>query len=277
MLAAHVAAAYASLVTQLDDESTDGNQLGWRFLEKMIQLPVVVPRPSPDQAAHYITDLLPPESDRAAPQPDTRATASAADDATRPSEAESESSEQPTPSTSIDLGPSEKPRESAHEEGFGRIGSIESSISVRRERIARNLASEPAFHEACKWSAENLVPDLNPRQLKRLLAMIELHSLIANRLGYLDFDDSKVLARQLQEIGVLAALQVRWPHLVDRLLAPPPEDPHGRLLVEQILEEPEGRPAADYPWLKKDLCDFLIEHSEAVDTMVRLTTLEPST
>jgi hypothetical protein len=85
------------------------------------------------------------------------------------------------------------------------------------------------------------------------------------------------LEQQLRHIGVLAALNVRWPHLVDRLLSPPVENPTEPLVIEQFVagNGSDPRPAS-FDWLPLDLRDFLEAHREALDIVVRLTNLEPA-
>ena len=288
VLAAHVAAAYESLVKAIGqetgDEAADGGQLGcgqlgWRFLEKMIHLPVVVPRPTREQAARYLTELLPPVGGREAhlstastappDEPVATLTPGSPAEATR---------------RHVSLEPTETLKRNSAQAKLDERELMRGSASNRahsapiRERRARELAQEPAFHAACRWSAENLVPELNPRRLKRLLAMIQLHALIANRLGYLSAGASEQLEEQLKHIGVLAALNVRWPHIVDRLLGPSVEDPSGPLVVQQFMarDRPDSRGSASFAWLTDDLQSFLDEHREALDMVVRLTTLEPA-
>jgi hypothetical protein len=248
----------------------------------MIQLPVVVPRPSPDQAARYLTELLPPVA-RTGNGSTASATPLGQPAAAPGTPSAPEPSREPVAPQPIGAPHTERDErlEELAKRELGKSGGVEGGSSApRRELLARNLASEPAFHAACRWSAENLVPELNPRRLKRLLAMIELQALIANRLGYLNVDESGKLEEQLCHVGVFAALNVRWPHVVDRLLAPRGDDPHGPLMIELLRATESGDrdggsgtpPGCEVP---TDLRDFLATHTEALEMVVRLTTLEP--
>ena len=242
-----------------------------------------MPRPSRDQAARYLTELLPPVADRA----ENGSTASVTALGERATPPETHSAREPSRGqvSSLAIGASherdERLKELTKRELGKGVGVDGGSSAPQREVFARNLASEPAFHNACRWSAETLVHELNPRRLKRLLAMIELQALIANRLGYLSVDESERLEGQLRNVGVFAALNVRWPHVVDRLLAPSADDPHGSLMVERVLATEnggrDGEPATqvDCEWLPADLRGFLETHAEALEMVVRMTTLEP--
>lgn len=251
VLAAHVASAYRELA--------DGDeQLGWRFLEKMVQVPVSVPRPTRKQASAFITDLLPPVDEHPHPLSATDAPRPPTTIAPKsPSRAAEPPSDRP-PAISIPDDPAEpRPQPAAP--------------SASQERFARTLASDPAFHEACVWAAENLVPSRNPRQLKRLLVMTEVYALVANRLGYLDLYEPAELTRQLREIGVLAALNVRWPHVIDRLLAPAGNEAHDTLVLDDLPLD-GSRP----DWLPTDLQQFIEHHRDALGMASRLTTLQPA-
>lgn len=63
MVAAHVQVAYKELVETLKKDGFPGqwSTLGWRFLEKIVQLPLSLPSPNPDdrkQVAGYVDSLL---------------------------------------------------------------------------------------------------------------------------------------------------------------------------------------------------------------------------
>src|SRR5262249_51981494 len=62
MVAAHIEAAYASLVHQLAEAGSTvvtGPGLGWRFLEKIVQLPLALPAMEPEMTVPFIESLLP--------------------------------------------------------------------------------------------------------------------------------------------------------------------------------------------------------------------------
>lgn len=156
-----------------------------------------------------------------------------------------------------------------------------------RERLARNLASEQAYHDACEWAAKNLLTELNPRRLKRLLAMIQLYALIGNRLGYLSTNDPQVLTGQLRHVGVLAALNIRWPHLVDNLLAPESGDPDAPLVIERLqhLRTDAHDSPSDHEYVlppgrrdqfPEELLKFTSKHRDALDMIKQLMTLRPA-
>lgn len=299
VLAAYIASVYDKVGAFQDESAPDrAQQFGWLFLEKMVQLPVVVPRPTPQQAASYLTDLLPP-----VPHPSTPESADPGTDSTprdRPalmSQQQSPVAEQPAAVSSPDAAQRRGGVDESDTLDLLR-GGVAMSVSplAARERLARNLASEKAYHDACEWAAKNLLTELNPRKLKRLLAMIQLYALIGNRLGYLSTSDPQVLTSQLRHVGVLAALNIRWPHLVDNLLAPESGDPDAPLVIEQLQQlrsdapsrrdrsrsrpghphHPRRAPAGRRDQFPEELLRFTSKHRDALDMIKQLMTLRPA-
>lgn len=240
VLAAHVACTYDKLLEALGEtsEPVGANSLGWRFLEKMVQLPVNVPRPRPEAAAVYLARLL-PLPDGEASEPAAEPAAQVASITTGPPRASRSAgmiAESPVERMAAEdrarretgsLGDDARPYE------FDIDARPAGSAAAQIEAFALRLGSDPSFREAC-CRAVDLLPTTNPRQLKRLLALIQLYALIANRLGYLEHGDRSRLRRDLDQIAVLAALNVRWPQLADWLLGPRPDDPAGPLVIERL-------------------------------------------
>jgi hypothetical protein len=56
LVAAQIHVAYEKLFQRLDDGT--GTDLGWKFLEKMVQLPIALPEPQQQQVAQYVDSLL---------------------------------------------------------------------------------------------------------------------------------------------------------------------------------------------------------------------------
>ena len=57
MVAAHVEAAYGNLAQRLEQHG-DTFELGWRFLEKIVQLPLTLPALEPERAAGFAESLF---------------------------------------------------------------------------------------------------------------------------------------------------------------------------------------------------------------------------
>ena len=55
LVAAQIHVAYEKLFDELDDH---GDDLGWRFLEKMVQLPLSLPEPQPLQVERFLDSIL---------------------------------------------------------------------------------------------------------------------------------------------------------------------------------------------------------------------------
>ena len=61
MIAAHIEAAYSGLMDKLPDVGLPNNQvadLGWRFLEKIVQLPLTLPAIEASQRVNYFESLF---------------------------------------------------------------------------------------------------------------------------------------------------------------------------------------------------------------------------
>lgn len=70
-VAAHIEAAHPELVTAHRDGRLPGDwsSLGWRFLDKIVQLPLTLPNPRPEHVRTYVDSLLWHRADEAAGEP----------------------------------------------------------------------------------------------------------------------------------------------------------------------------------------------------------------
>src|SRR5690606_35004834 len=95
-------------------------------------------------------------------------------------------------------------------------GSSASVTTGTTERLAQDLATQPAVHDACTWAAHTLIPAFNPRQVKRLISLVHLYSLIALRLGYISANESdEELSVRLHPPKGLAAADERCPQVLE--------------------------------------------------------------
>ena len=72
MVAAHVEAAYGNLAQRLE-QSGAAFDLGWRFLEKIVQLPLTLPALEPDRATGFAESLFGRDQPEAGPEADAAA------------------------------------------------------------------------------------------------------------------------------------------------------------------------------------------------------------
>jgi peptidoglycan hydrolase-like protein with peptidoglycan-binding domain len=258
VVAAHVEVAYQALVTNLktDDVPSDWSTLGWRFLEKIVQLPLSLPLPEGrDQLKSYFDSLLraPPASSR---QQDSRV---------RGPESPRASGDSPrvaAPSPSPPTAPPQTPatqqgRESATAYSPQLVDRIEDAIR-RREPAAQELpqAAREAQAEvlgerrsglmretveaanrvfADLYSDANarhaidrgaaLLGSQNPREIKRFVNLFRFYTFIVEqRRLHAPVDGKGAAAPDPLQIAKLAALAIRWPQLLNALGRPVAKD-----------------------------------------------------
>ncbi|WP_406438547.1 P-loop NTPase fold protein [Streptomyces sp. NBC_01613] len=241
-VAAHVEVAYQDLVKAQRDGrlAGDWSTLGWRFLEKIVQLPLSIPPPrGADELAGYLRSLVttgvPPTADapRATaasrsqggrdgaegatvpPVPsarqtpaDSRASGWALD---RPDPADVDAVERdlrarrPTPDTlrSVALA--------AQFEVLGLPEPLCPAALAAADRVISDLYSDVDAHAALA----DLLPVLdsrNPREIKRFVNLFRFYSFIAERQRLLGAP-----MPEQEQIAKLAAFAIRWPHVISML------------------------------------------------------------
>ncbi|MFI6388077.1 P-loop NTPase fold protein [Nonomuraea sp. NPDC050547] len=212
VVAAHVGLAYRELMGTLPDERT--YRLGWRFLEKIVQLPLSVP--SLDEGApDYIKEVLGLRSSAplAQPVPEPRAElVDRLETAIRSLSPTIETLDQAARSAQAAAGPSE-------------------AASLAAARAADRVFDELYSDERACRAVETALPALNltnPREVKRYLNVFRFYSFITYR---------RHLAGQPHHgdecVAKVAALTIRWPHLLWALA----QEAHPGATVLERLEE----------------------------------------
>ncbi|MFI6907486.1 P-loop NTPase fold protein [Nonomuraea sp. NPDC050394] len=212
VVAAHVGLAYRELMGTLPDERT--NRLGWRFLEKIVQLPLSVP--SLDEGApDYIKEVLGLRSSAPLAQPVPEPGADLVDrleTAIRSLSPTIETLDQAARSARAAAGPSE-------------------AASLAAARAADRVFDELYSDERACRAVETALPALNltnPREVKRYLNVFRFYSFITYR---------RHLAGQPHHgdecVAKVAALTIRWPHLLWALA----QEAHPGATVLERLEE----------------------------------------
>ncbi|WP_157244485.1 KAP family P-loop NTPase fold protein [Nonomuraea typhae] len=212
VVAAHVGLAYRELVGALPDECAA--RLGWRFLEKIVQLPLSVPSLD-DGVPEYVREVLgvgtPARRERSEAPPEPRAElVDRLENAIR------------------DLSPTIETLDQAARSAQAGLGADAWEAAARAaDRIFDELYSD---ERACR-ALETALPALNltnPREVKRYLNVFRFYSFITYRrhlAGEPHHGDACV--------AKVAALTVRWPHLLWALA----REAHPGATVLERLEE----------------------------------------
>jgi hypothetical protein len=192
VVAAHIQVAYNPLTQALD--TPDEPPLGWRFLEKMVQLPLSLPPPEPVQVERYLDSLLGPAQNETEP------------DAEQLTEFERRlREEQP----SFDDLPNAALQ--ASQEITGREQTVipssfaRSVLSVVGDRFTDNDEEVRAVVGAQVVHFSN-----NPREIKRLLNVFRFYAFIQVSRGL-----AGLSIPTLEQVAKLAVLAVRWPNLLE--------------------------------------------------------------
>ena len=227
LIAAQIHAAYESLFKHLGG---DGQEIGWRFLEKMIQLPLSLPVPSEPQLTHYVDRLT------------GRTSSEATSDGGAPPAGLKEVEEVQELLRTAD-------------DGTGSISGLADAVELVRTSDELGLPpddrvlAEAALHEfdmrfdgdGAREIILRFVNDLsgNPREIKRFVNVFRFYAYI----------DLQRQIRNLPPIGIdgaakLARLAVGWPSLLSMLTEPSAAD-DARTVLACLEEAPD-----DAAWTK---------------------------
>jgi peptidoglycan hydrolase-like protein with peptidoglycan-binding domain len=237
VVAAHIETAHRELVTKLETyDGTGGwSQLGWRFLEKIVQLPLALPPPRPGLAESYVRSMF---GRPAAGRPDRRAAVAAELAEVRRRDA--------TPA----LGALPAERRAVEQRLRARGADVETARVVAEEvaiqRFAETFSDEDDDVRAAIVAEALAMPHRNPREIKRLVNLFRFYALIVNERRVLV--DAPSQEEVFAQVARLAALTSRWPHLLAALGAPLPSEEAGGavVLVVERLEEAASGPDAGW-------------------------------
>jgi peptidoglycan hydrolase-like protein with peptidoglycan-binding domain len=252
LVAAHIEVTYKDLVAALKQDRTRGewSTLGWRFLEKIVQLPLSLP---PPQAARglegYVRSLLSLDSldaVPAAPLPSTPGDAMLGAGLAADVEAATQTLRDPTAGLRNDGDGS-----TANKPAGGTVVDLQlanrlaDAIRARHPNVttlpevARRVQAElvpaadperllPESVQACEYVFADLYSDAdavsaikaalpalasaNPREIKRYINLFRFYTFIVQRQRL-----QGVPAPSGESIAKLAALAIRWPHLLSTL------------------------------------------------------------
>jgi hypothetical protein len=200
MVAAHIETAYADLVAKLREQRGPNGrdvELGWRFLEKFVQLPLALPGIEPDRTKTFLESLFP--------------SGVAQDDGAQPAE--------PKAGGEAAIQEAERVLEegsSSLDEALGSVVAPTSSAAERealRRIVDRRLSRDnPEINGIVEYAARHLDPP-NPREIKRFVNVFRFLVMIHTERTLAGLPT----AGSLGQIAKLALLSTRWPSLIATL------------------------------------------------------------
>ncbi|MFG2794062.1 P-loop NTPase fold protein [Streptomyces sp. NPDC048419] len=232
MVAAHIEVAYGPLVEALTGEDYWGEagKLGWRFLDKIIQLPVSLPSLRSDQASQFLGTALVGStwaSRAEASQEVDDGTARRIENAIR----------QRHPSLQdISEAAASAQRQAGGDDPAATGFSPETQQAMRRELRRRLRPDNPEVQRIVATVAGRLTG--NPREIKRFVNVFRFYAVIRQEREAAGLPAPDTLTA----IAKLAVLAVRWPHLraaLGRQIGPTERDTVLALLEAPIAELPE--------------------------------------
>ena len=256
VVAAHVEAVYKDLAAH--PVVAEGSTLGWRFLEKIVQLPLSLPPPDAvRQSTGYLDSLLERKREITAHQ----AAAAPAMPSPPPAQAEqapqqAQATPEPAPAAAPEQDREERVRlivkeiwsqaptidtlaaaalEAQVKVVEGSDGTLLPETSEALNRVLVELYSDGEARTAIVAGVPGLASD-NPREIKRFVNLFRFYTFIAQQ-------------HQLQghpavsgaEIAKLAVLAIRWPHLLGVLARRAGDSPVTTLSrLEQCVRQDGG-------------------------------------
>jgi hypothetical protein len=224
MVAAHIEAAYGDLLKKVEEKRTAKGQavdLGWKFLEKFVQLPLTLPNIEHDRKQVFFESLFHAEAtpDAAKPPPGT-------------DEAAIEEAGRKIAGASLgeavqlagDLGASEQ-------SSTGSAGAAEKE-AVRRIVEAQLSRENPDVQAVISYSASFLDP--NPREIKRFVNVFRFFVMIQTERNLAGLQGPA----SLNDLAKLAVLGIRFPSLL-AALGQPLGNTDGRSVFELLEAPPE--------------------------------------
>jgi peptidoglycan hydrolase-like protein with peptidoglycan-binding domain len=205
LVAAQIHVAYERLFDRLGKPRS--GDLGWRFLEKMVQLPVALPPPSRTGVDRYLDSIL-------GAGLGARVTVEAADlgdDAPELQEAEKLFSDEAV-STAAGVRPAlDRVRERAAQAAPLTPRQEAAIRRVGRQEFAHHLTEQdPAVRRMLRLLIDELPP--NPREIKRFINVYRFYAFIQY-----EREAAGLPAPTLEGVAKLALLAVRYPHLLSAL------------------------------------------------------------
>ena len=252
-VASHIETAYPDLAkAQREGHPDEGwSSLGWRFLDKIIQLPLSVPAlRTGDDVARYLGSLMRPgqpdvpaiagaqrrPAEVAVPSPDGTA-APWSSPLPQPAEADDIPDAAHDPALTDAIEKAIRARHPSpgtiHEVALAAqlevLGRPTAMLRVTRDAASRILSilySDTDAYDTLR-AALSLLPSRNPREIKRFVNLFRFYSFIAGRGRLIGYS-----AASKEQIAKIAAFAIRWPSIVARLASGPEAGGHMLLALE---------------------------------------------
>ena len=236
VVAAHIEAVHKTLVDRLEKQAVGGwSALGWRFLEKIVQLPLSLPHPGPEDISAYVGSMfrLPPSdpsSSEAQGAPLSSASVSAEGlddlpiDAVRGDEQKDDAVADEVSrleDEGITVGSIPGVRRGVEDRLIAKGFSPDEAKRMSFSAISRLFTdvysdSDPTIKSIITKEALSL-PSRNPRDIKRLVNLFRFYAMIANERRALDYDSAEALETSFEKVARLCVLAIRWPDLLNLL------------------------------------------------------------
>ncbi|GAA0414581.1 hypothetical protein Acor_09530 [Acrocarpospora corrugata] len=213
VVAAHVELAYRELVESMPESLRQG--IGWRFLEKIVQLPLSVPvlddstrLPAYVRALMGISDSTPKAAvslprQRPAAKPLDHELVRRLEHAIRARRPQADTLDQIARATQRVVGAPAGDAET--------LGGLWVETRAAADRVFDDLYSDENAYRAIEVALPALSAS-NPRELKRYVNVFRFYSFVTYRQRL-----AGARAASDAEVAKLAALTVRWPHLLSLL------------------------------------------------------------
>ena len=231
-VAAHLETAHPSIQQRAMDDPVSFGHLrhtGWRFMEKIVDLPIRLPR-IPDAAiSNYLNELLNAGSAGngghtvAADTADTEA----APDADPPAATRASSQSEPVRPAGKLNGNRIQPWQSPIPAGVSPDGLDAATLTSRMEDV-------PLVRDALTNAVLNL-PGRNPRQTKAFINLWRFYMVLDYELGYMT---NSITATRVHsaEMARLVEIMVRWPWLLDALGARRPVGSDAKTVLADLMQ-----------------------------------------
>jgi hypothetical protein len=200
-VSAHLEIAYRDVNALAKEDPASFGHLhhtGWRFMEKIIDLPIRLPRLPDVAVSQYVTGLLDTDLPGV-----TQAGANRETDAVNTAAAGGHSADQ------------QPPAESADRPAGVEVIFMPDTSSARSLVAITELESLPEVHNAIRVALLSL-PARNPRQTKAFINLWRFYMVLDHRTGQFS-PNLAAIERHAIEMTRLVELMIGWPYLLDML------------------------------------------------------------
>ena len=219
LVAAQIHVAYEKLFDRLDDH---GDDLGWRFLEKMVQLPLSLPEPQAPQVERFLDSILAIRTEQAI--------AEIRDDAPEVQQAREMIKAAETSGTLEGVGDAyEEVRKSYPMQGVRAEAIVQKAARLEfADRFDDSTARDMLLRFANDLSG-------NPREIKRFVNVFRFYA-------YIDFwrRTQGLDTPGLDGAGKLARLAIGWPSLLSTLATDVSVNGTSATLLQTLETTPDG-------------------------------------